>query len=123
MYASPQLKPALPSLPATGNILWKRMMRGGCNRRLNVCLVVRIYCVYKVKRSRALIQLESIVNACSLEADIITNNCTYILAEIALLYRHECSTGKYTTRKIHKNYIRDPSGLFFIISHVSLSIM
>ena len=21
-------------------------------------------------------------------------------------------TGKYTTRKIHKNYIRDPSGLF-----------
>ena len=23
-----------------------------------------------------------------------------------LLYRHECFTGKYTTRKIHKNYIR-----------------
>ena len=39
-----------------------------------------------------------------------------------LLYRHECFTGKYTTRKIHKNYIWDPSGLFFIISHVSLSI-
>ena len=39
-----------------------------------------------------------------------------------LLYRHECFTGKYTTRKIHKNYIRDPSGLFSIISHVSLSI-
>ena len=37
-----------------------------------------------------------------------------------LLY--ECFTGKYTTRKIHKNYIRDPSGLFFIISHVSLSM-
>ena len=32
-----------------------------------------------------------------------------------LLYRHECFTGKYTTRKIHKNYIRDPSGLFPII--------
>ena len=28
----------------------------------------------------------------------------------SLLYRHECFTGKYTTRKIHKNYIRDPSG-------------
>ena len=41
---------------------------------------------------------------------------------IYLLYRHECFTGKYTTRKIHKNYIRDPSGLFSIISHVSLSI-
>ena len=27
-----------------------------------------------------------------------------------LLYRQECFTGKYTTRKIHKNYIRDPSG-------------
>ena len=39
-----------------------------------------------------------------------------------LLYRHECFTGKYTTRKIHKNYIRDPSGLFSIISHVSLSM-
>ena len=37
-----------------------------------------------------------------------------------LLYRHECFTGKYTTRKIHKNYIRDPCGLFSIISHVSL---
>ena len=39
-----------------------------------------------------------------------------------LLYRHECFNGKYTTRKIHKNYIRDPSGLFSIISHVSLSM-
>ena len=39
-----------------------------------------------------------------------------------LLYRHECFTEKYTTRKIHKNYIRDPSGLFSIISHVSLSM-
>ena len=39
-----------------------------------------------------------------------------------LLYRHECFTGKYTTRKIHKNYIRDPGGLFSIISHVSLSM-
>ena len=40
-----------------------------------------------------------------------------------LLYRHECFTGKYTTRKIHKKYIRDPSGLFSIISHVSLSMI
>ena len=39
---------------------------------------------------------------------------------IYILYRHECFTGKYTTRKIHKNYIRDPSSLFSIISHVSL---
>ena len=30
--------------------------------------------------------------------------------------------GLITTRKIHKNYIRDPSGLFSIISHVSLSM-
>ena len=29
---------------------------------------------------------------------------------------------KYATRKIH-NYIRDPSGLFSIISHLSLSII
>ena len=29
-------------------------------------------------------------------------------------------TEKYTTRKIHKKYIRDPSGLFSIISHASL---
>ena len=41
---------------------------------------------------------------------------------IYLLYRHECFTGKYTTRKIHKNYIRDPSGLFSIISLVSSSM-
>ena len=40
-----------------------------------------------------------------------------------LLYRHGCFTEKYTTRKIHKNYIRDPSGLFSIISHVSLSMI
>ena len=39
-----------------------------------------------------------------------------------LLYRHECFDGKYTTRKIHKNYIRDLSGLFSIIPHVSLSM-
>ena len=39
-----------------------------------------------------------------------------------LSYTHECFTGKYTNRKIHKNYIRDPSGLFSIISHVSLSM-
>ena len=38
------------------------------------------------------------------------------------LYRHECFTGKYITRKIHKNYIWDPSGLFSIISHASLSM-
>ena len=37
----------------------------------------------------------------------------------ALLYRHECFTGKYTTHKIHKNYIRDPNGVFSMISHVS----
>ena len=42
---------------------------------------------------------------------------------LLLSYRHECFTGKYTTRKIHKNYIRDPSGLFSIISHVSLSMI
>ena len=36
--------------------------------------------------------------------------------------RHECFTRKYTTRKMHKNYIRDPSGLFSIISRVSLSM-
>ena len=42
---------------------------------------------------------------------------------LILFYRHECFTGKYTTRKIHKNYIQDPSGLFSIISHVSLLIM
>ena len=39
-----------------------------------------------------------------------------------LLYSHECFAGKYTTRKIHKNNIQDPSGLFSIISHVSLSM-
>ena len=41
----------------------------------------------------------------------------------SLLYRHGCFTEKYTTRKIHKNYIRDPSGLISIISHVSLSMI
>ena len=29
-----------------------------------------------------------------------------------LLYRHKYFTGTYTTCKIHKHYIRDPSGLF-----------
>ena len=40
-----------------------------------------------------------------------------------LLYRHGCFTEKYTTRKIHKNYIWDPSSLFSIISHASLSMI
>ena len=40
-----------------------------------------------------------------------------------LLYRHGCFTEKYTTCKIHKNYIRDSSGLFSIISQVSLSMI
>ena len=42
-----------------------------------------------------------------------------------LLYRHKCFAEEYTTHKIHtlcKNYIRDPSGLFSIISHISLSM-
>ena len=30
-----------------------------------------------------------------------------------LLYRHECFTGKYTTRKIHKNYIPGPEWFIF----------
>ena len=47
--------------------------------------------------------------------------CTFT-KYIYLLHRHECFTGKYTTRKIHNNYIRDPSGLFSLISHVSLSM-
>ena len=40
-----------------------------------------------------------------------------------IIYRHECFTGKYTTRKIHKNYIQKPSGLFSIISHMNLSMI
>ena len=48
---------------------------------------------------------------------------SFLFIYFFLLYRHECFTGKYTTRKIHKNYIWDPSGLFSIISHVSLSIV
>ena len=52
-----------------------------------------------------------------------TQRCFLEREYINLLYRHECFTGKYTTRKIHKNYIRDPSGLFSIISHVSLSMI
>ena len=46
----------------------------------------------------------------------LTNQNAEIVACILL-------TGKYTTRKIHKNYIRDPSGLFYRISHVSLSMI
>ena len=53
--------------------------------------------------------------------EIILNNRETMKMSL-LLYRHECFTGKYTTSKIHKNYIRDPSGLFSIISHVSLSM-
>ena len=52
---------------------------------------------------------------------------TGVYIYIYILYRHECFTGKYTTRKIHKNYIRDPSGLFLtrefiddVISVISL---
>ena len=46
-----------------------------------------------------------------------TNGCEGKMIYFILLYRHECFTGKYTSRKIHKNYIRDPSGVFSIILH------
>ena len=37
MYASPQIKPTLPSLPATGDVCGKECcLKGGCIRRLNV---------------------------------------------------------------------------------------
>ena len=36
---------------------------------------------------------------------------------------HFTETLKYTTSKIHKNYIRDPSGIFSIISRVGLSMI
>ena len=55
---------------------------------------------------------------CVRDYNFVRNGTPYSI----LSYRRECFTGKYTTRKIHKNYIRDPSGLFSIISHVSLSI-
>ena len=45
----------------------------------------------------------------------VSFNTFYYIDESVLLE-------KYTTRKIHKNYIRDSSGLFSIISHVSLSM-
>ena len=56
----------------------------------------------------------------SLYENLFENGCIYIY--IYILYRHECFTGKYTTRKIHKNYIRDPSGEFIddVISVISL---
>ena len=50
-------------------------------------------------------------------------NYFIIIIYLHLLYRHGCFTEKYTTCKIHKNYIRDSSGLFSIISHVSLSMI
>ena len=56
----------------------------------------------------------------------VNNYSVKLLPSWYLLYRHECFTGKYihvsTTRKIHKNYIPDPSGVFSIISQVSLSM-
>ena len=37
MYASPQIKPDLPSLPATGNVCGRECcLRGGCIRWPNV---------------------------------------------------------------------------------------
>ena len=60
----PRLK--LTSLPTTGDVLWKRMMRGGRIHRLNVhmYLIVMIYCIYKVKSCCALIKLENILDTC-----------------------------------------------------------
>ena len=35
------------------------------------------------------------------------------ISEIHFLKVPDCFTGKYTARKIHKNYIRDPNGLYY----------
>ena len=40
-----------------------------------------------------------------------------------LLYRHECFTGKSTTRKIYTNHIRNWSGVFSISSLVRISML
>ena len=55
--------------------------------------------------------------------NVVRSKSGGLIKYYVLLYRHGCFTEKYTTRKIHKKYIRDPSGLFSIISHVSLSMI
>ena len=58
---------------------------------------------------------------CTQEISVLRHNLS--TNSLYLLYRHGCFTEKYTTCKIQKNYIRDSSGLFSIISHVSLSMI
>ena len=54
---------------------------------------------------------------------ILNHPCSFMLYYY-LLYRHKCFARKYTTCKIHKKLHRGPlSGLFSIISHVSLSVI
>ena len=66
--------------------------------------------------------LTLITQSFTINYDIISHLNPIYMHYLLLLYRQECFTGKHTTRKIHNNYIRDPSGLFCIISHVILSM-
>ena len=72
----------------------------------------------------AVIRGKAIIQGRRLFQMMLTKSCALIIFFYypILLYRHEFFSGKYNTREIHKNYIRDPSGLFSIISHVSLSM-
>ena len=57
------------------------------------------------------------VDGSNLQVAIFLAGCQHLIRTLfinlytLLLYRHDCFTGKYTTRKINKNYIRDASGI------------
>ena len=61
-----------------------------------------------------------LLDPCNVNMSLSPTHLDYFLGgKIIIIY----ISGKYTTRKIHKNYIWDPSGLFSIILLVNLSMI
>ena len=63
------------------------------------------------------------VTQCDIIMFTVPRSLGYLVLKAFLLYRHECFTGKYTTRKIHTKLIRESSSVFSISSLVRISMI
>ena len=60
------------------------------------------------------------VTQCDIIMFTVPRSLGYLVLKAFLLYRHECFTGKYTTRKIHTKLIQESSSVFSISSVVRI---
>ena len=85
---------------------------------LTLLYVILFYLLFCTVSS--LLFVPYLLDPCNVNMSLSPTHLDYFLGgKIIIIY----ISGKYTTRKIHKNYIWDSSGLFSIISLVNLSMI